>query len=270
MKVKDKIIVVTGGGSGIGRELVSHLLTKGARVVAVDVNRAALEETKAQWSGPPENLAVLVTDITDRAAVALLPEQVNALMGAVDGLINNAGIMHQFKKFSDLDNELIERVLNINVMGTINMTKAFLPELIKRQEAHIANLSSMAGFIPVAGQSIYCASKGAIKQLTEVLHSELSDTSVGVTVIFPGAVDTPISKTAGVEIPKTVLEQNKSYKQLSAASAAEQIIRSIENNRYRLVLGNDANFMDKLYRLNPRFAAAFLYKKMKSLLPADQ
>jgi short-subunit dehydrogenase len=269
MKVRNKTIIVTGGGSGIGRELVLHLLSKGVKVVAIDINEPGLNETEAIASVTNERLITMVTDITDEAAVAALPEIIKTRVGAVDGLINNAGIMHPFVTFNDIGVDVIERVLKVNLFGTIYMTKAFLPVLLERPEAHLLNLASMAAFLPLPGQSAYCASKAAIMLLTEVLHSELSETGVGVTVALPGGVDTNIIKNAGVKFSKEILDSNKSYKMLSPVNAAQMMVKAIEQNKYRIIVGKDATFMDKLNRLNPAYAAKFIYKNMKNLLPSS-
>src|SRR4051812_34609698 len=107
MKVQNKVIVVTGAGGGIGRELVLNLLSKSARVVAVDINAAALRETVAKAGGSKDALITMAADITNRACVELLPEKIIAQFGPVDGIINNAGIMHPFLRFNDLDYDVI-------------------------------------------------------------------------------------------------------------------------------------------------------------------
>ncbi len=193
MKVQNKTIVVTGGGNGMGREIVLNLLSKGANVAAVDMNEAALQETANLAGDKKDKLATFVLNITDKKAVDALPQQVIARFGAVDGMINNAGIIQPFVRLSQLEFDAIERVLNVNLYGTIYMLKAFLPYLLERPEAHIANVSSMGGFLPVPGQTIYGASKAAVKLLTEGLYAELLETNVGVTVIYPGAIGTNIA-----------------------------------------------------------------------------
>jgi NAD(P)-dependent dehydrogenase (short-subunit alcohol dehydrogenase family) len=194
------VIAVTGGGNGIGRELVLGLLSRGARVAAVDVNETALQET-SQLAGDREgSLSTHVVNVTNKEAVSALPEQVIARHHVVDGIINNAGIIQPFVRVNDLDHAVIERVMNVNFYGTLYMTKAFLPHLLKRPEAHIVNISSMGGFLPVPGQTVYGASKAAVKLLTEGLHSELSNTQVGVTVVFPGAIGTDLPANSGVEL----------------------------------------------------------------------
>jgi NAD(P)-dependent dehydrogenase (short-subunit alcohol dehydrogenase family) len=270
MKVQNKVIVVTGGGNGMGREVVLNLLSRGARVAAVDINEAALQETTALTGNNKDNLSTHVVNLTDRAAVEELPERVIARHGIVDGLINNAGIIQPFVRVKDLDYEAIERVMNVNFFGTLYMTKAFLPHLLKRPKAHIANVSSMGGFLPVPGQSIYGASKAAVKLFTEGLHSELLTTNVSVTVIFPGAIGTNIAANSGVGISQPAAESSnrrRSIKPLEPNKAAEIIVDGIEQDRYRVMVGSDATFLDRFYRLSPERAANFIFKQMKSLLP---
>lgn len=123
MKVQNKVIVVTGGGNGIGRELVLNLLSRGARVAAVDIDEAGLQETARLAEQKKDRLSTHVVNITDRDAVAALPEQVISRHGAVDGVINNAGIIQPFVRVNDLDYAAIERVMNVNFYGTLFMTK---------------------------------------------------------------------------------------------------------------------------------------------------
>jgi len=270
MKVQNKVIVVTGGGNGMGRELVLNLLSKGARVAALDVNEATLQETFQLSGNKQDRLSTHIVNITDKAAVEAFPEQVISMHGAVDGLINNAGIIQPFVRINDLDYAAIERVMNVNFYGTLYMTKAFLPHLLSRPEAHIANVSSMGGFLAVPGQSIYGASKAAVKLFTEGLHSELLTTKVRVTVVFPGAVGTNIAANSGVGISGPAAENTdarNSIKPLAPGKAAEIIIDGIEQNRYRVMVGSDATFLDRFYRLSPERAANFIFKQMKLLLP---
>ena len=269
MKVQNKVIAITGGGNGIGRELVLNLLSKGASVAAVDINESALQETVELAGDKKARLTTHVVNITNRDAVTALPEQVVSRHGVVDGLINNAGIIQPFVRVNDLEYAAIERVMNVNFYGTLYMTKAFLPHLLTRPEAHIANVSSMGGFMPFPGQSLYGASKAAVKLLTEGLRSELLNTNVRVTVVFPGAIGTNIAANSGVGNTLRVenVEQQGSVRTLAPSKAAEIIINGIEQNRYRILVGSDAAFMDFISRLNPQWAANFIYKQMKSLLP---
>lgn len=268
MYVKDKTIVVTGGGSGIGRELVLTLLAKGAKVAAVDIRDATLQETKQLAGKNSENVTTYVLNIADKNAVQKFPQLVTAKQGNVDGIINCAGIIQPFVKVNDLDYEAIERVMNVNFYGALYMVKAFLPLLLKRPEAHIVNISSMGGFLPVPGQSVYGASKAAVKLLTEGLHSELASTNVHVTVVFPGATATNITTNSGVGTSKQMEEaaKNSKIKQTSAKDAARIIINGMEKDKFQVFVGSDSKMMNFLYRLSPTFATNLITKQMKSLL----
>jgi len=264
MKLAGKVVVVTGGGSGMGRELVLELLRRGARVAAADINEAALRET-AELASAPAGLETYVLDIADRSAVEALPPRVVERFGAVDGLINCAGVIQPFLRLQDMDYATIDRVFDINWHGTLYMTKAFLPLLLARPRAHIINVSSMGGFIPVPGQTVYGASKAAVKLFTEGLHSELRDTKVRVTVVFPGAVGTNIAANSGVEIRAGA--DARRAKVLAADKAARIMLDGMEKNEFRVLVGSDAKLLDRLYRLHPRRAAAFIAHKMGGLLP---
>lgn len=266
MKVNNKTIIVTGGGNGVGRQLVLALLRKGARVAAIDLSAAALAETARLAGAQGDRLSCHTLNITERAAVEALPAQLLAIHGSVDGLINNAGIIQPFVPVAELDYAAIDRVMQVNFYGTLYLTKAFLPHFLQRPEAHIVNVSSMGGFLPVPGQSIYGASKAAVKLMTEGLRSELLDTSVGVTIVFPGALATDIAANSGAKLKAGVNIENAPVKLTTPQKAAEMIIAGIEKKSYRVLIGSDARFLDFLYRLHPRFAAEFIYKQMKKFL----
>ena len=155
MKLEGKVVVVTGAGSGMGRELTLQMVQRGARVAAVDLDEESLEQTK---SIATKNVESFVINVTDQEAIKALPEKVIASFGQLDGLVNNAGIIQPFIKISELTREQAEKVMDVNFWGVFDLTKAFLPELTKRPEAQIMNISSMGAYAPVPGQSVYGAS----------------------------------------------------------------------------------------------------------------
>lgn len=268
MKAQGKTFVVTGGGSGMGREIVLLLLRKGARVAAVDINATTLQETATLAGSLKDNLSTHVVNITDREAVEALPDEVMNIHGPVDGLVNNAGIIQRFVRINDLDYKEIERVFNVNFWGTLNMVKTFLPHLLRRPEAHIVNVSSMGSYLPVPGQTAYGASKAAVSALTDGLHSELMNTGVHVTTVYPGATATNITVNSGVTIPAgDVNTQGSAIKMTSAVDAARIIVNGMESNAYHVLVGQDAKLMNFLVRLAPKRAAKFIYSQMKGLLP---
>jgi short-subunit dehydrogenase len=267
MFLRDKVVVVTGAGGGIGGELVLGLLSRGAKVIAVDLRDEALQKLAASVGDATGRLITIPIDITDKSEVAGLPAKVIESLGSVDGLVNCAGIIQPFVRVNDLDYEAIERVMNVNFYGTLYMTKAFLPHLLLRPEAHLVNVSSMGGFLPVPGQSVYGASKAAVKLLTEGLYAELLDTNVRVTLVFPGATQTDITKNSGVGVPALSADTKQpSVPMLSPAAAAKIILDGVQKNKPQIFTGNDSRFMNKLYRLNPVYATRMIAKRMKSLL----
>ncbi len=177
MQINTNVFVVTGGGSGIGRQVVLGLVKRGARVAAVDLNEAGLAET-ARLAGAGERLTTHVVDVTDRGQVAALADEVLAAHGAIDGLLNVAGIIQPFVRVNDLDFSQMEKAMAVNFWGVINTTKTLLPLLLERPAASIVNVASMGAVAPVPGQTIYGASKAAVKMLTEGLYAELMDTNV--------------------------------------------------------------------------------------------
>lgn len=265
MNVANRVWVVTGGGNGIGRELVLLLLRRGARVAAVDLREESLAQTAA-LARADDRLSTHAMDVTDEAAAARLVDVVVAHHGAVDGLVNNAGIIQPFVPVHDLDDAAIRRVLDVNLMGTIHMTRAFLPRLLERPQAHIANVSSMGGFFPFPGQTIYGASKAAVKLFTEGLYAELVGSAVGVSVVMPGAVTTSITENSGVAAPTGASAAAARMPSTSPARAASLIIRGIERNRLHVYVGKDAVAMGLAIRVAPKRAIVFVQRRMAKML----
>lgn len=262
MKVQDKVIVVTGAGNGMGKEQALQLLKKGAKVAIADINEAALNETIQLANVSSDRIFAHKLDISNKEEVFKFPELVISALGQVDGVFNNAGIIHSFTPVKDLDLEVCERVMRINFFGTLYMTKAFLPYLTERPEAHIANVSSMGGYMPFPGQTLYGCSKAAVKLLTEGLQSELKDTNIGITILYPGAINTNIMNNSGLDVDKAKLEKGSSINMLTADKAAAIMIDAIETNKKRVTVGKDSTMLDKLYRLAPSWAGVFIAKQM--------
>jgi NADP-dependent 3-hydroxy acid dehydrogenase YdfG len=263
MKIAGKVLVVTGAGSGIGQAVAREAVRRGARVAAVDLNPDTLAATV---SGSPA-MSAHPLNVTDRDAVEALPGEVVQRWGTVDGYVHCAGIIQPFVRLKDLDYETIDRVFRVNWSGTLHLAKAFLPVLLARPEGHIVNVASMGGFLPVPGQTIYGASKAAVKLLTEGLHAECAGTGVRVTVVFPGGVATNITTNSGVAIP---IDESVARKQAAKITtperAAQDVLDGMAADAYRVLIGKDARLMDKLYRLNPRRSAALIAGKMQELL----
>jgi len=265
MKLSGETVVITGAGNGMGRQMALEALKRGANVYGVDLSEDALKAT-ADAAGLGAKFAYSTLDITDRGLVNSLPSKVIEAFGVIDVLINNAGIIQPFVKVNDLEMKDAEHVMNVNFFGPLNMIKAFLPELLKRPAAQIANVSSMGGYGPVPGQTVYGASKAAVKLLTEGLRSELLSSKVTVTLIYPGAVGTDIAKNSHVNLDMPAGTDVPQIKMTSVENAGRIMLDGIEAGKARVFVGNDAKIMDVLVRLMPVKASELIAKQMTGLL----
>ncbi len=267
MRIRGRVFAVTGGGNGIGRAVVLALLGRGARVAALDLRQKGLDETRRLADGSAGRLSTHLVDVTDADRVEAVAAEVIAEHGAVDGLLNVAGIIQRFVPFTELERSDIEKVMAVNFWGVVNTVRAFLPHLLTRPEAALVNVSSMGAFAPVPGQTVYGASKAAVKLLTEGLYAELKDGSVTVTVVHPGGVATHITENSGAAIPgadAAMAEQAGSL--TSVEDAARQVVEGIEKGSYRVVIGKDARMLDRFSRLSPQRATDMIAKRMAALL----
>jgi short-subunit dehydrogenase len=258
-------VVVTGAGNGLGRQLVLCLLDKGASVAAVDLNMESLRATEALVSESSSRLSLHQADVSSRKDIARVKDEILYRHGYVDAVINNAGIIHPFKSVTDLDVSVLERMINVNLYGTVNVTKAFLPTLLERPTAHIVNVSSMGGLFSFPGQTFYGASKAAVKLFTEGLYSELQETAVRVTLVVPGAINTDITKNCGAHNEKFD-KASKHFSGTDPKQAAKQIVRALERSRFMIVIGVDAKILSTLYRASHRFAILLVRKAMSIVL----
>lgn len=263
MQLEDKVVAVTGAGNGIGRQTALRLLDRGARVALIDLKGDWLEETRALAGTRQDRVSLHVADVTEVATVDALPAAILAEHGQIDGLINVAGIIHRFAPVAELERDEIERVVRVNFWGTVNMCLAFLPELRQRPEAGLVNVSSLSGLIPFAGQTIYSATKGAVKQFSEGLYQELTGTNVAVTTVFPGNISTNLSGNSGVRM---IDAGGRKVRATTPERTAELIVEGVEKGKFRVLVGQDATALDKLVRLAPRWATRMIAKQMKSVL----
>lgn len=268
MNFKNKTSIVTGGGNGLGRELVLNLLARDYRVIAVDINASALNETRDLAGSNSGKLHTAVLDITSRENVEDFAKQAIADHGRIDGIINNAGIIQPFIKIADLEYRVIDNVFDVDFFGTLYMTKAFLKHFQQSPEASLVNVSSMGGLFPVPGQGIYGAAKSAVKLLTESLQAELADSNVHVTLVCPGGIATDIKFNSGAETNK-MSEQDirKSIiKPVKPSRAAQLIIEAMESRRQLVLIGNDIRLLNLIHKVSPSFARKLIQNQMKSHL----
>ena len=259
MKIKGKNVIVTGGASGVGKELTKQLLERGCNVAAIDINKENLENLKKELDS--KKLRTYVVDMGDVESIKAFRENYKKDYSDVDIIINNAGIIQPFVKVGELEDKTINKVMNVNFFGPVNLIRFFMDDLIKdRSEQYIVNVSSMGGFFPFPGQTIYGASKAALKIFTEGLYAELEKTNVRVMIVLPGAMNTNITVNSNVKVDMS--KEDSNFKMLEPSIAAKKIIEGIEKNKFKLFLGSDAKFLKLLYKINSKAAISFINKKM--------
>ena len=251
---KDKVVVITGAGSGIGRELAVQCAQLGAHLAIADIREDSLQETARLLSG---RVSTHIVDVSRREQVYQFTEDVIQQHGQVDVVINNAGVSLSDAEVKDISYEEIEWVLGINLWGVIHGTKAFLPILLKRPEAHIVNVASVLALVGMANLAPYSASKFAVRGFTDALRKELSKTNIGVTIVYPGSIKTNIARHARIvrDANASLWDQTatmfEATARTSAAKAAKLIIKGIQKNAPRVLVGPGAHWLNLIARITP-------------------
>jgi short-subunit dehydrogenase len=251
---RDKVVVITGAGSGIGQALAVQLAHRGAHLALVDIRPMGLVATVANL--PSGCRATTYTlDVASREAVFGLADAVKRDFGTAHYLINNAGtsIMASFEHTSIAE---IEKVLAINLWGVIYGTKAFLPMMLAQKEGCVVNISSVLGLLAGPCHAAYVMSKFAVRGLTETLWTELEGTGVRAVVVHPGGINTSIAKHSPVAENETDLERHVAATAsrmliTSPARCARLIISGLESGKRRLLVGSGSHFIYWLARLLP-------------------
>jgi short-subunit dehydrogenase len=263
VQLSGKVFAVTGAGNGMGRQVALALARGGARVAAVDLDEEGLAATAQSAAIDGARMSTHIVDITDADAVAALPAHLRAIHTDVDGLVNIAGIIHRFARFTDLAAHEVDRIMAVNYTGTVTMCRAFLPILLTRPEANLTNMSSLSALLPFASQTLYSASKGAVKQFSEGLFGELCDTNVHVVTVFPGNVSTNLTGNSGVEMLDA---GGRKVLSTTPEKAAARIVDGIAKDRFRVLVGTDARVLDTLSRVSPKWATRLVANQIKSAL----
>jgi len=185
--LREKVVVVTGAGRGMGRAIAERLAAEGARVAVTDVDRESALSTAAALDGA----AGFRLDITDAGEVVARVEEIVAALGPIDALVNNAG-WDRLAPFLDTDEDLWERLIDINLRGPIRMTKAVLPQMVERQSGRIVNISSDAGRVGSTGEAVYSACKAGIIGFGKTIAREVARHGITVNAICPGPTATPL------------------------------------------------------------------------------
>ncbi|MGB2951004.1 MAG: SDR family oxidoreductase [Rhodococcus sp. (in: high G+C Gram-positive bacteria)] len=255
----DKVAVVTGAGSGIGRALALDLAGRGAYLAISDVHPAGLAETHALCEQAGARTVSFELDVSDRAAVHRHADAVLAEFGRVNLVVNNAGVALG-ADVVDMTWDDFEWVMNVDFWGVANGTKAFLPALIESGDGHVVNISSVFGLMGIPGQSAYNSAKFAVRGFTEALRQEMKIARhrVGVSCVHPGGIKTNIVANArGMQDLGDRDEVTRRFEQIAMTTptkAAQVILAGVERNKARILIGPDARGFDLVPRIvGPRY-----------------
>ncbi|MBQ0798977.1 MAG: SDR family oxidoreductase [Porticoccaceae bacterium] len=261
--LSNKVAVITGAASGIGRALCVELAGQGVDIALCDTDTEGLLTTQQEILSLGRKASIHQIDVSDRKAMEALPEQVLAEHEHVHILINNAGVSFM-DTVEHASVEDFEWIFAINFWGVLYGSKFFLPHLLKEEESHLVNISSVYGLIGVPCQAGYCATKFAVRGFTESLRQEMLGRSLGVTSVHPGGVDTNIARssrfTQGFDVGSSE-ELATYFKRVAITSperAAQTIIKGIRKKHPRVIVGRDARFLDRVQRLFPILYPKFI------------
>ena len=257
-ELKGKVVALTGAGSGIGRGVAMAMMRQGATLAIADINEVGLNETAAMIAEAGGKVSATILDVSNSADISQWASNIISQHGQADVVINNAGVTLAATG-SDQSHDDLAWVMDVNFWGVVHGTRAFLPHFLERNSGHIVNISSIFGLFGVAGQSAYCASKFAVRGYSDSIRVELDKSNVNMTVVHPGGIRTNIVNSVrfrlqGDEAPSKgefIAKANKLLARTEPDDAGEQIVKAIQRNKARLLIGRDAKYIDIMQRLMP-------------------
>jgi short-subunit dehydrogenase len=270
--IRGAAAAVTGAASGIGRALAIELAARGCDLALADRDEAGLQTLAAEIGGR-QKVSIHRVDVGEPAQIADFAEAAIAAHPALNILVNNAGVA-LLGQFAEIEQAQMDWLMNINFWGVVHATRAFLPQLSTRPEAHVVNLSSIFGIIAPPGQTAYCAAKFAVRGFSESLRHELqmANSPVRLSVVHPGGVATNIVRNSrtGTGITDNTrrsesIERFEQVAKTTPETAALRIIQGIEKNQPRILIGNDARLMDILQRLRPATYWAPMARRLEKM-----
>lgn len=253
-----RIVVITGAGSGIGRELAIHAARRGATLSLCDRDEAGLEQTLDLVRASGAKAEGQVVDVSDAEQMAVFGKTTIEQFGAPDLLINNAGIA-VIGGIMDTTLADWDRLLGVNIMGVVHGINAFVPAMAERGGGHVVNVASAAGLLANPQLGGYSASKHAVVGLSEALRIELAPHRIGVTAVCPGIIDTAITRNSpyrGGDADARKAKTAKTYAKrgYTPERAAANILKAVDRNRAVAPIAPEAHVMYVLSRIAPPVA----------------
>ena len=249
-----RVAVITGAASGIGRALAVALADQGCDLALVDIDGDGLQETSRRVEPAGRRVSRHIVDVSDKARMQALAAEVESAHGRVDVLVNNAGVSVG-GTFEEQSIDDIEWIVGINFWGVVYGTKVFLPLLHRSDDAYIVNLSSMFGLVGVPRQSTYCATKFAVRGLSESLAAELASTPIRVMSVHPGGIRTNIAARSryvgGSEASRQRVMDFFERRAMPPEQAAAAIVAGMRRNAERVVITREAIATDIVKRVFP-------------------
>ncbi|MEU1548256.1 SDR family NAD(P)-dependent oxidoreductase [Nocardia sp. NPDC005745] len=251
---KNKVCVITGAGSGIGRALAENLARRGAKLALSDIDVDGLAETTRRCEQLGAQVKSDRLNVVEREAVILYADAVKAHFGTVHQVYNNAGIAHHGEVIRS-EYKDFERVMDVDFWGVVNGTKAFLPMVIESGDGHIVNVSSLFGLIAIPGQSAYNAAKFAVRGFTESLRQEMlvARHPVKVTCVHPGGIKTAVARNAtyaeGIDSKSAASMFDKKLAIHTPEMAAQTITEGVRKGHGRVLIGWEAKLLDLFVRV---------------------
>jgi short-subunit dehydrogenase len=270
--IRGAAAAVTGAAGGIGRALALELATRGCDLALADRDEAGLQSVAAEVAKAGQRkVSVHRVDVGEPAEVAKFAQAAISAHPGLNIVVNNAGV-GLLGQFTEIDQAQFDWLMNINFWGVVHSTRAFLPHLAQQGAAHIVNLSSIFGIIAPAGQTAYASAKFAVRGFSESLRHELqmAGSPVRLTVVHPGGIATNIARNSRTGTGVTdnarraqAIERFDEVAKTTPQAAALRIIEGIEKNKPRILIGNDARFLDILQRLRPGTYWSVLAKRIE-------
>ena len=264
----DKVVAITGAGSGIGRCIALEIARHKGIPVLLDVNEKGLEETEQMVTALGAKSMRHLLDIRDADQWQAVADKIIATFGQVDVLINNAGVFSLAQDFMTIDMKQARFIFDVNVFGTFTGCRTFVPLLAKRPEASLVNVASSLALVATPLYSAYCSSKAAVSGLTNVLRDELSGTRVHVMTVFPGPTKTNLGRNVQTD-DKEEHDAHANHFEKFAITTPEQVatkvVKGILGNKKQICTSVDSKFAQIMGRISPMGGHALMAWVMRKV-----